>query len=132
MIYFFKNRSAEVLLGVGVDLMNLLLTDDPDTFNNVLHSFVSIAAVQVALTDVLSSLGIQPDGIIGHSVGEVGCAYADGVFTAEQAVLTAYWRGRAIQESKLNPGAMAAVGRLQKKTPRQQQCRKKFKISKNY
>lgn len=39
-----------------------------------------------------------------------GCAYADGTFTSEQAMLAAYSRGRAILESNLAPGAMAAVG----------------------
>lgn len=61
--------------------------------------------------DVLNTIGIHPDGIVGHSVGELGCAYADGTFTAEQAVLAAYWRGRCILESKLPPGAMAAIGK---------------------
>lgn len=62
------------------------------------------------MTDVLFAVGIQPDGIIGHSVGELGCAYADGTFTAEQTVLAAFWRGRSILESKLPAGSMAAVG----------------------
>jgi fatty acid synthase len=66
---------------------------------------------QVALVDVLTTVGIHPDGILGHSVGELGCAYADGAFTAEQTVLAAYWRGRCILESKLPHGAMAAVGK---------------------
>ena len=61
---------------------------------------------------MLFSLGITPDGILGHSVGEQCCAYADGCFTAEQTVLAAYWRGKAIIESKLKPGGMAAVGKL--------------------
>lgn len=41
-------------------------------FENVLNSFVSIAAVQVALVDVLKTVGVEPDGIVGHSVGELG------------------------------------------------------------
>lgn len=61
--------------------------------------------------DVLNTIGIHPDGIVGHSVGELGCAYADGTFTAEQTVLAAYWRGRCILESKLPLGAMASVGK---------------------
>lgn len=61
--------------------------------------------------DVLNAIGIHPDGIVGHSVGELGCAYADGTFTAEQTVLAAYWRGRCILESKLPLGAMASIGK---------------------
>lgn len=66
---------------------------------------------QVALTDLLKALGIVPDGIIGHSVGELGCAYADGCMTAEQMVLSAYSRGRASLEVDLIKGMMAAVGK---------------------
>ena len=54
----------------------------------------------------------QWEGYVGHSVGELGCAYADGALTAEQTVLAAYWRGRAVEEADLTEGAMAAVGEL--------------------
>lgn len=104
------NRCADVLKPEGVDLVDILTKSDESSFDNILHSFVSIAAVQVALTDCLKSLGITPDGMIGHSVGELGCAYADGCFTPEQTVLAAYWRGRSILDTDLVPGQMAAVG----------------------
>ena len=61
--------------------------------------------------DVLKELKIQPDGIIGHSVGELGCAYADGCFTAEQMILIAYYRGLVSMEIKFIHGTMAAVGK---------------------
>ncbi|KAG5306378.1 FAS synthase, partial [Pseudoatta argentina] len=103
-------RSADALAPHGIDLMNIIINATDDTYENVLDSFVSIAAMQVALVDILTSIGIHPDGIVGHSVGELGCAYADGAFTLEQTVLAAYCRGKAIVESNLEPGAMAAVG----------------------
>lgn len=103
-------RCAEVLRPEGLDLVETLTKSEESLFDNTLYSFISIAAVQVALTDVLTHLGITPDGIIGHSVGELGCAYADGCFTPEQTVLAAYWRGKSIVESNLKDGAMAAVG----------------------
>ena len=62
--------------------------------------------------DILKAVGIEPDGIVGHSVGELGCAYADGCFTAEQMVLAAYYRGRASLETDLIKGLMAAVGKF--------------------
>ncbi|KAL3275413.1 hypothetical protein HHI36_020176 [Cryptolaemus montrouzieri] len=103
-------KSHEVLKPHGINLEDLIINGNEASFDNVLNSFVSIAAIQVALADVLSSLEIEPDGIVGHSVGEVGCAYADGSFTSEQTVLCALSRGKAILESKLKPGAMAAIG----------------------
>lgn len=48
--------------------------------------------------------------MIGHSAGELGCAYSDGTITAEQTILSAYSRGLAIAESKVIFGSMAAVG----------------------
>lgn len=104
------HRCAEALRPEGIDLIDILTKSDEARFDNILNSFISIAAVQVALTDVLSSIGINPDGMVGHSVGELGCAYADGCFTPEQTVLAAYWRGRSILDTQLMPGLMAAVG----------------------
>lgn len=60
--------------------------------------------------DVLKEIDIVPDGMIGHSVGELGCAYADGCFTAEEMILAAYARGRASVETPLPGGMMAAIG----------------------
>lgn len=65
---------------------------------------------QIGLVDILKALDIEPDGMIGHSVGEMGCAYADGCFTAEEMILAAYARGRASLETELPKGMMAAIG----------------------
>jgi fatty acid synthase, animal type len=109
----FKNsiyRCAEILRSENVDLVEIITKSDDAKFENILYSFISIAAIQVALTDLLSHLGINPDGMVGHSVGELGCAYADKCFNAEQTVLAAYWRGRSILDTELIHGQMAAVG----------------------
>lgn len=61
--------------------------------------------------DLLRAVGVTPDGMVGHSVGELGCAYADGCFTAEEMILAAHARGRASLDSQVIPGMMAAVGK---------------------
>lgn len=109
----FKNsilKCAEALRHEGVDLIDIITRNDERLFENILNTFISIIAVQVALTDLLTSLGISPSGIVGMSLGELSCAYADGCFTAEQTVMVAYWLGRSINETELLPGAMAAIG----------------------
>lgn len=99
----------KVLEAQGLDLLTIITSPD-NAFDNILHSFVGIAAIQVALVDLLRELDIEPDFFIGHSVGELGCAYADGCFTAEQMVMAAYSRGMASLETKMIRGSMAAVG----------------------
>lgn len=66
--------------------------------------------MQVAFTDLLTHLGITPNGIIGMSLGEFSAAYADGCSTLEQTVLAAYWRGHSIMSSKIIPSTTANVG----------------------
>jgi acyl transferase domain-containing protein/NAD(P)-dependent dehydrogenase (short-subunit alcohol dehydrogenase family)/acyl carrier protein len=66
-------------------------------------------ALQAALTDLFRSLGIRPDAVIGHSIGEVAAAYAAEALTLQDGLLVAYQRSR-IQSSKQNQGAMLAAG----------------------
>ena len=61
--------------------------------------------------EVLRKLNIVPDLVVGHSVGENGCAYADGCLSLEQAVLVSYARGIASVSTKTVKGMMAAVGK---------------------
>ncbi|KAI8425437.1 hypothetical protein MSG28_007182 [Choristoneura fumiferana] len=103
-------RSAAALRPLGFDLLHVLTEASEAALDYVINSMVSVTAVQVALVDVLKEVGVRPDGIVGLSVGENGCAYADDCLTAEQAVLCTYWRARSIAEAALPPGAMAAVG----------------------
>jgi len=61
------------------------------------------------MVDLLTSIGIVPDFIIGHSIGELICGYADGCLTAEETILLAYFIGLAFHESKIISGIMAEV-----------------------
>lgn len=40
-------KCHNVLVPKGIDLLHIVTTDDPKIFDNILHSFVGIAAVQV-------------------------------------------------------------------------------------
>ncbi|XP_023584963.1 fatty acid synthase [Trichechus manatus latirostris] len=103
-------RSDEAVSQFGLKVSDLLLSTDENTFDDIVHAFVSLTAIQIALIDLLTAMGLRPDGIVGHSLGEVTCGYADGCLTQEEAVLAAYWRGQCIKEADMPPGAMAAVG----------------------
>lgn len=72
-------------------------------------------ALQVALVNLWRKTGIEPDSVIGHSSGEIAAAYAYGELSMREAILVAYFRGRAIvttgsQRGIQHSGAMAAIG----------------------
>lgn len=94
----------------GLKVSELLLNSNESTFDDLVPAFVCLTAIQIALIDLLTAMGLTPNGIVGHSLGEVACGYADGCMTQEEAVLAAYWRGQCIKEANIPPGAMAAVG----------------------
>uniref|UniRef100_A0A4W6DNU3 Fatty acid synthase n=1 Tax=Lates calcarifer TaxID=8187 RepID=A0A4W6DNU3_LATCA len=103
-------RSDAALKDTGLVVSHLLMEADDATFEDTVHAFVGLAAIQIAQIDLLTKMGLKPDGIIGHSVGELACGYADGSLSHSEAILAAYWRGRCIKEANLPPGGMAAVG----------------------
>ncbi|XP_054923034.2 fatty acid synthase-like [Dermacentor andersoni] len=103
------NKSHQVLTQFSIDLIAEATRED--NYCGAMSSvFACITAIQVALVDVLLAMGLRPDGILGHSLGEIACAYADGCMTAEQTVICAYWRGRCVELGDLPKGSMAAVG----------------------
>ncbi|CAH0727210.1 unnamed protein product, partial [Brenthis ino] len=94
----------------GLDIIKIICDKDGTIFDNILHCFVGIAAIQIGLVDILKAIGIECDYMIGHSAGETACGYVDGCFTREEMILSAYSRGKASLETNCIPGAMAAVG----------------------
>jgi acyl transferase domain-containing protein/acyl-CoA synthetase (AMP-forming)/AMP-acid ligase II/acyl carrier protein len=80
--------------------------------SNVEVTQVALFAIQVALAAVWRSWGIEPDAVVGHSLGEVAAAHLSGALTLPDAVRVIATRARlmqqALQQSEKH-GAMAAV-----------------------
>lgn len=106
-------------LGADFSLIDELNKDEEHT--QVARAHVSqpaCTAVQVALTRLLSSWGIRPLAVVGHSSGEIAAAYATGAISLESALAVAYHRGQAatmmeaqhpdLRGSMLGVGANAA------------------------
>ena len=68
----------------------------------------AIYALECALTALWASIGIRPDVVFGHSLGELAAARAAGVFSLEDGLRFAATRG-ALMASLPEAGAMAAV-----------------------
>lgn len=68
-----------------------------------------LVAVQLGLTRVWRSLGIQPTAVVGHSVGEISAAVVAGLMDAETGLRLATRRGRLMSPAR-GLGRMLAVG----------------------
>jgi phthiocerol/phenolphthiocerol synthesis type-I polyketide synthase C len=67
-----------------------------------------IFAIQVATVRCLARLGLVPDVVLGHSVGEIAAAEAAGILDLKSAVRVIYFRSRH-QEIGRDAGGMAVV-----------------------
>jgi acyl transferase domain-containing protein/acyl carrier protein len=66
-------------------------------------------AIQVALSELWKFWGIEPDAVVGHSVGEVSAAYLTGALSLEDAIAVSFHRSR-LQQTTAGAGAMMAIG----------------------
>lgn len=107
----FDECSAVLRPVLGQDLRNLVLRRDDGRDEEALKQTAvaqpAIFAVEYALAKFWQSSGIEPSGMIGHSIGEYVAATLAGVFTLADALQVVAERGRLMQE--LPPGAMLAV-----------------------
>lgn len=103
------NEYHNILERFGVDLKNLLLSEEKSALSTMKAKFVSTTAFQMAFFEVIKALEITADGIIGHSFGEIACAYADGCLTAEEALAVSHFRGQFTESNHNIPKGVMAV-----------------------
>ncbi|KAH8903179.1 polyketide synthase [Coniochaeta sp. PMI_546] len=111
------NAAADCLRRLGADFDLLSEISKPKEESNIGKAHISqpvCTAVQLALTALLSSWGINPSATIGHSSGEIAAAFAAGAITLDDAMAVAYHRGQVAANIKSKypslRGAMLAVG----------------------
>ena len=94
----------------GVSLLDVMfgangtdgLLDEPTWTQPAIYS------LECALVALWESLGVRPDVVVGHSLGEIAAARAAGGFSLEQGLRYASARGTLMGATR-SDGAMAAV-----------------------
>ncbi|SDN20703.1 8-amino-7-oxononanoate synthase [Streptomyces sp. cf386] len=104
----------------GVDVAGLLyggtangLDEDPELGRRLSRTEVCqplLGTVQIAATRLLAACGVEPDLVLGHSVGEFAAAAAAGVLTDDETVRLLAHRGAVLRDAEGEPrGGMLAV-----------------------
>ncbi|GAK56425.1 JamP protein [Candidatus Vecturithrix granuli] len=108
------NECSELLEPLlGVDLRTILYpeNDHIEEAEQQLQQTVitqsAIFTIEYALAQLFMEWGIQPQAVIGHSIGEFAAACLAGVFSLENALKLVAARGQLMQSCA--PGAMLSV-----------------------
>jgi [acyl-carrier-protein] S-malonyltransferase len=95
---------------VGFDLAKLCFEGPIETLTETEVQQPALVATSLACLRAVETLGVEPDYVIGHSVGEYSALAAAGAVAGREAVALVRARGEAMAEAaRERPGGMAAV-----------------------
>lgn len=69
-------------------------------------------AVQIVLVRLLAAAGVEFTAVVGHSSGEIACAFAAGLVSAAQAIRIAYLRGLTSKHAAGSSGGVVVGGAM--------------------
>ncbi len=94
----------------GIDLRRLCFEAPEDELVETEVQQPAIVATSLAVLAALRRRGLQPDYVVGHSVGEFAALAAVSALVVEDAIALVRERGLAMAEAaREHPGSMAAI-----------------------
>jgi [acyl-carrier-protein] S-malonyltransferase len=94
----------------GLDLRRLCFEAPVEELTETEVQQPALVATSLAILAAVRELGIEPDYVVGHSVGEFAALAAVDAMTLEEAIELVRERGLAMAEAaRERPGSMAAV-----------------------
>jgi [acyl-carrier-protein] S-malonyltransferase len=94
----------------GLDLRKLCFASPVEDMVDTSIQQPALLATSLAILAALKSLGIKPDFVVGHSVGEFAAVAAGQAIEVEDAIALVRERGLAMAETaREHPGSMAAI-----------------------
>ncbi|ROP29947.1 myxalamid-type polyketide synthase MxaB [Couchioplanes caeruleus] len=93
---------------LGESIRDLMFGGDAERINETRYTQSALFSVEYATAMLWRSFGVEPDILLGHSIGEIVAATVAGLFELEDAVRLVSVRGRLMQ-SVSEPGGMIAV-----------------------
>jgi [acyl-carrier-protein] S-malonyltransferase len=95
---------------VGFDVARLCFEGSMEELTRTELQQPALVATSIACLRAAETLGVKPDYVIGHSVGEYSALVASGALSTRNAAALVRERGEAMAEAaREKPGAMAAV-----------------------
>lgn len=100
---------------LGFNLSKLCFEGPEEKLRETRYTQLAVMVCSIAAFKALEGMGIKPEGVAGHSLGEYSALVAAGTIDFADALIAVNARAEAMSEAaEVNPGSMAAVIGLDK------------------